>query len=116
MYKGNRVLGLKFISTPNATSVNEKSVSPLSSFELKNNYPNPFNPSTTITYQLVKAGSIKLIVYDMTGRVVATLVNGEQPIGSYSVPWNASNISSGVYFYKLTAGNFSQIKKMVLIK
>jgi hypothetical protein len=52
----------------------------------------------------------------MTGRVVATLVNGEQPIGSYSVPWNASNISSGVYFYKLTAGNFSQIKKMVLIK
>ena len=116
MYKGNRVLGLKFISTPNATSVNDKNASTISSFELKNNYPNPFNPSTTITYQLVKAGSIKLIVYDMTGRVVATLVNGEQPIGSYSVPWNASNISSGVYFYKLTAGNFSQIKKMVLIK
>ena len=115
-YRGNRVMGLKFTTTGNTTGVNENNASTISSFELRNNYPNPFNPTTVITYQTAKASSVKLIIYDMTGREIATLVNGEKAAGSYSVPWNASNISSGVYFYKLTADNFSQVKKMVLIK
>ena len=116
LYKGNRVLGLKFLSTGNATSVNDKNASTISSFELKNNYPNPFNPSTTISYSLAKASSVSLIVYDITGRVVTTLAHGEKAAGSYSIPWDASNFSSGVYFYKLSAGNFTQVKKMVLTK
>jgi uncharacterized protein (DUF362 family) len=116
LYKGNRVLGLKFLSTSTVNSVNDKHVSTISSCELKNNYPNPFNPTTMITYQLSKTSYVRLTVYDITGRVVTTLVDGEKAAGSYSIPWNASNISSGVYFYKLTAGNFSQVKKMVLIK
>jgi uncharacterized protein (DUF362 family) len=115
-YRGNRVMGLKFVATGTGTGVNDKYASAISSFELKNNYPNPFNPTTTITFQLAKAGSVSLRVYDITGRVLATLVDGEKAAGSYSVPWTASNISSGVYFYKLTAGNFSQVKKMVLMK
>ena len=115
-YRGNRVLGLKFSTTSNVNSVQDAHASAISSFELKNNYPNPFNPSTTITYQLAKANFIRLIVYDITGHEITTLIHGEKPAGSYSIQWNASNISSGVYFYKLTAGNYSQIKKMVLIK
>jgi hypothetical protein len=116
LYKGNRVLGLKFLNTGNATSVNDKNASTILSFELKNNYPNPFNPSTTISYSLAKASSVSLIVYDITGRVVTTLVDGKKSAGSYSIPWDASNVSSGVYFYKLSAGNYTQVKKMVLTK
>jgi uncharacterized protein (DUF362 family) len=116
LYKGNRVLGLKFLSTSTVNSVKDERAFTISSFELKNNYPNPFNPTTMITYQLSKTSYVRLTVYDITGREVTTLFNGEKPAGSYSIPWNASNISSGVYYYKLTAGNFSQVKKMVLVK
>jgi hypothetical protein len=87
-----------------------------SKFGLNQNYPNPFNPSTTINYSLAKAGNVKLSVYDITGSKIVTIVNENKPAGSYRVQFNGSNLPSGIYFYKLEAGQFSQIKKMILLK
>jgi hypothetical protein len=88
----------------------------LNKFELEQNYPNPFNPSTNISYRINKAGNVSLKVYNVLGNEVATLVDEYKPAGSYTIKFNASNISSGIYFYKLTAGNYSEIKKMTLLK
>ena len=85
-------------------------------FELYQNYPNPFNPSTTINYQISTAGIVSLKVYDILGREVAVLVNEEKPAGSYKVEFNAGNLSSGIYFYKLRTNNYTKIMKLVLIK
>jgi hypothetical protein len=85
-------------------------------YDLAQNYPNPFNPSTTINYALPQAGQVKLSVYNMMGSVVATLVNGPKAAGRYSVQFDASKLASGVYFYKLEAGSFSDLKKMILVK
>ena len=92
------------------------------SFSLRQNYPNPFNPSTKIRFEvpLNKGGdrglSIKLIIYDVLGREVTTLVNEQLKPGSYETEWDASNYPSGVYFYKLITEDFSKAKKMILIK
>ncbi len=85
-------------------------------YSLSQNYPNPFNPETNIEYSIPKNSNVTLKVYDMLGREVATLVNKQQEAGSYVAVWNASNFSSGVYFYRLTAGSFVQTKKMSLTK
>jgi len=90
-------------------------------YKLFQNYPNPFNPSTTIKYSIptnVKSemSNVKLVVYDILGREVVTLVNKVQKQGNYEVNFNASNITSGIYFYRLQSGNFSESKKMILIK
>ena len=85
-------------------------------FELNDNYPNPFNPSTTINYELEAGGFTSLKIYDILGKEVATLVNEKQDAGNYNVQWNASNFSSGVYFYKLQNGGFVQTKRMILTK
>ena len=85
-------------------------------FELQQNYPNPFNPSTKIVYALPVAGHITLSVFDVVGREVATLVSGYQEAGKYNVTFNASKFASGIYFYKLTSDNFTQVKKMMLVK
>jgi len=85
-------------------------------FALEQNYPNPFNPLTKISYQLPQSGFVNLKVYNTLGKEVATLVNEEKSAGKYSVNFNAGNLSSGVYFYKLTSNNFSQINKMLLVK
>ena len=116
VYRGNRVLGLKFTTDGSITSVHDDRISLVSSFELKNCYPNPFNPTTTIRYQILKASPVMLIIYDLLGREMATLVHEEKPAGVYTVLWDASKFSSGVYFYKFTAGKFSQVKKMILTK
>ncbi len=86
------------------------------SFTLSQNYPNPFNPSTQIQFSVPQAGFVTLKVYDMLGREVATLVRQELAPSSYTITWNASNAASGVYLYKLDAGNYSVTKKMVLMK
>ena len=86
------------------------------SYKLYQNYPNPFNPSTFINYQLPVKSFVTIVIYDILGRNIAQLVNKEQTSGSYQVEWDASDYSSGVYFYKLTAGGFQDIKKMLLIK
>ncbi|HED37595.1 MAG TPA: T9SS type A sorting domain-containing protein [Ignavibacteria bacterium] len=80
------------------------------------NYPNPFNPSTNIQYQLKEGGFVSIRVYDYLGREVAVLVNKAQPSGRYSVTFNASDLSSGVYFYKIDTNNFHKVKKMILMK
>ncbi len=85
-------------------------------FALNQNYPNPFNPSTVINFELKSNSNISLKVYNVLGAEVATLANGNYASGKYNVTFDASKLSSGVYFYRLQAGNFIETKKMVLIK
>ena len=85
-------------------------------FALAQNYPNPFNPSTTISFDLPSKSFVSLKVFDLIGRVVATIVSEELSAGTYSWQWNASTLSSGIYLYRLEAGSFTQTKKLVLIK
>jgi hypothetical protein len=85
-------------------------------YSLAQNYPNPFNPATNISFGLPKSGLVRLVVYDLLGRVVSTLVNEHRQAGTYSVSFDAANLSSGIYFYKIESGDFSSIKKMVLVK
>ncbi len=86
------------------------------SFILSQNYPNPFNPSTIINYQIPVSGIVTINVYDVLGKEVAILVNEEKPSGSYEVEFDATHLVSGIYFYKLQAGDFIQTKKMILLK
>jgi len=85
-------------------------------YELSQNFPNPFNPTTTIRYQISKAQFVSIKVFDITGKVVETLVSEKQSPGTYEVKWNASHLSSGVYFYKLESINFTETKSMLLVK
>jgi len=85
-------------------------------FVLTQNYPNPFNPTTIIKYDIPGFSFITLKVYDVLGKEIATLVNDEKPAGSYEVEFSAIGLPSGIYFYKLQAGNFIETKKMVLMK
>ncbi len=85
-------------------------------YDLSQNYPNPFNPVTTIKYQIPKDGIVKLIIYDVLGREVKTLVNEIKTAGYYDIKFDAGNLSSGIYFYRFSAGDYSNIKKMMVIK
>jgi hypothetical protein len=85
-------------------------------FSLSQNYPNPFNPRTIITFELPKSEYVRLIVYDELGRKIETLVDEQLHAGIYEVDWDARGYTSGVYFYRLTAGDFVETKKMILIK
>jgi len=85
-------------------------------FSLKENYPNPFNPTTTIEYSIAIAGPTTLFVYDVLGREVIKLVDEYRPIGSHKIVWNASNVPSGIYFYRIQTASFSKTRKMVLMK
>ncbi|MDR3503121.1 MAG: T9SS type A sorting domain-containing protein [Legionella sp.] len=98
------------------TSVERFSFDLPAQFNLFQNYPNPFNPSTVISYSLPSASNVKLIVYNTLGQAVKVLENGFKNAGNYSVNFNASGLPSGIYFYKIEEGQFSQIKKMILIK
>jgi flagellar hook assembly protein FlgD len=108
-------------STSFVTSVNEISSQIPNEFEVSQNYPNPFNPSTKFRYALPEGRSVKVLVYDLNGRRVAELVNNYQNAGTYEVTRNGKNdsgvlVASGTYIYKIEAGNFNQVKKMVLLK
>ena len=90
-------------------------------FTLKDNYPNPFNPLTTISYELLTDGIVNIVIYDLIGKKIKTLVSGFQTAGSKNVNWNATNnqgepVSAGVYLYSIEAGEFRQTKKMILLK
>jgi len=85
-------------------------------FSLSQNYPNPFNPSTSIEYTVVSSEYVSLIVYDVLGNEVKTLVNEKKDAGSYRVNFDATSLSSGVYFYKIQAGSFNQVRKMMLLR
>ncbi len=86
------------------------------SFDLKQNYPNPFNPSTTIEFDLPKTSQVTLKVFNILGEEVVTLVSERLSAGSYSYEWDAANLASGVYLYRLQAGNYVQTRKMILMK
>jgi hypothetical protein len=85
-------------------------------FELAQNYPNPFNPTTSISYSIPNDGNVTLSIYDVIGNEVAVLVNGNKSAGTYSQNFDASNLTSGIYFYTIRADNFVETKKMLLIK
>jgi hypothetical protein len=85
-------------------------------YALEQNYPNPFNPSTDISFDLPKAGRVELSVFNILGQQVATLVNEHREAGHYVVTWDANQYSSGVYFYRIAAADFSATKKMLLLK
>jgi photosystem II stability/assembly factor-like uncharacterized protein len=97
------------------TSIAEDDIKPKEYF-LSQNYPNPFNPSTTIKYSLPQTGRVTLSIYDLLGREVIKLIDEEKPAGDYKTKWNASSYPSGVYFLKMQAGQFSETRKIVLVK
>jgi flagellar hook assembly protein FlgD len=90
-------------------------------FAVYQNYPNPFNPSTIITYALPQASKVTIVIYDMLGREVKTLVDNYETPGNHQIVWNGDNnfgakVASGAYIYRVVAGNFVATKKMVLLK
>ena len=96
-------------------SVGKNNILPLE-YQLNQNYPNPFNSKTNIKYQIPNTGIVKIIIYDLLGREVKTLVNEYKQPGTYQVSFNAEGLSSGIYFYRMRSGDFTETKKLVLIK
>jgi hypothetical protein len=94
---------------------NEKHITP-DEYILDQNYPNPFNPATSINYYVPKESHISLVVYDVLGKEVKVLVNGEETAGYHRIEFDASELPSGIYFYRLQAGTFMAVKKMILLK
>ena len=99
----------------NPTGINSVGEIP-NKFSLSQNYPNPFNPSTTIKFEVAKSTFVTLKVYDIMGREVMSLVNQNMNAGTYEYSLNMMNLTSGAYFYKMTAGSFSDVKKMMVLK
>ena len=97
-------------------NVSDENKNVIKEFSLSQNFPNPFNPTTTIEYKIPKSTIVKICVYDILGREVETLVNEQKTAGNYRVEFNASKLASGVYFYRMQAGNFIETKKLLLIK
>ncbi|MEX0609570.1 MAG: T9SS type A sorting domain-containing protein [Balneolaceae bacterium] len=101
----------------NLVTSKEEVVESIRTYELFQNYPNPFNPSTVISYQLPVNSEVQLEIFDLMGRKVATLLDGEmKPAGKYDITFDARRLASGMYIYRLKAGNFRVIKKLTLIK
>ncbi len=96
--------------------INHNGLNLPANYKLNQNFPNPFNPTTNIGFDVPRSGNVRLVVYDVLGNIVYKLVDGYLYAGSYKYDFNASDISSGVYFYTLTADNFVETKRMVLIK
>jgi hypothetical protein len=104
-------------SKDNATAINSSKAALLPmAFGLEQNFPNPFNPTTSIRYRIAQPGHVQLKVFDVTGRLIATLVNAMKPAGSYKADFDASRVASGIYFYRLNAGEFAKIQKMLVVK
>lgn len=102
-WEWDQITGVKEINLP-------------SGFNLSQNHPNPWNPTTTINYSIAKEGNVKLTVYNFIGSKVATIVNEYKPAGNYSFEFNGSNLASGIYLYRLESGNYSAAKKFILLK
>ena len=101
----------KYYNLPGEINIGHPAV-----YSLSQNYPNPFNPNTSIRYSIKNEGLVKLEIFDILGRKVSTIVNEDKPAGEYEVNFNGINLASGIYFYKLTSGSFTQIIKMQLLK
>jgi hypothetical protein len=113
-----RMNWFRFLSEYDApTSVNEETGSLIpQKFRLEQNYPNPFNPTTTISFFLSTKNNIKLTLNDILGKEIKIIAQGNYSYGEHSIDMNASDLASGVYFYKLEAGEFVDVKKLVLLK
>ncbi|HEY6907687.1 MAG TPA: T9SS type A sorting domain-containing protein, partial [Ignavibacteriaceae bacterium] len=105
-----------YLASDGTTGIDSRNDAAVQNFMLDQNYPNPFNPSTKIKFQIAAPGMVTLDVVDILGRHVATLVNENKPAGEYEVNFNAGSLPSGIYFYHLNAGQYSQTKKMILLK
>jgi hypothetical protein len=121
--KGNNNPDIQFTSIDNMISSRSSQLQPKNidtglptNFSLSQNYPNPFNPTTIISYSIPKSAVVTLKVYDVLGKEIAILINGNQNVGTYNVSFDASHFSSGVYFYQLMSGNYTSIKKMIILK
>lgn len=112
-FQGARINGVTY---GKVTSVEPPADAQASVFRLEQNYPNPFNPATTIRYALPRRSHVTLTIFSTLGQKVATLVNGEKDAGYHSVEFNAGNLASGVYYYRLRAGSFVQTRKLQLIR
>ena len=114
---GGLLYNIEVDTSDNPVSVNNIS-SDIKGFELYQNYPNPFNPFTKIVYDLNSniQSKVKLSVFDVLGNEVVTLVNEKQSAGRHEAELDGSRLASGIYFYKLTAGNFSDTRKLILLK
>ncbi len=115
-YGTNSVLSKDLFVSPSSTTSVRNSTAIPSGFTLSQNYPNPFNPSTTIRFTIPEKAHVVLEVYNLIGQKVATLINDEMNPGQYDVNFTANNLTSGVYLYKIQAGSFSSVKKMILLK
>ena len=98
------------------TTINYTGTDAPVSYELSQNYPNPFNPSTTIKYQIPEDGMVTLQIYDILGKEVKTLVNENKAAGRYEVNFDASDLATGVYLYRIKVNDFVSVKKMLLVK
>ena len=109
--------GLVLRTEDGATWIDEKNNKAFpSNYSLSQNYPNPFNPTTVISYHLPVSSHVELTIYNLLGQEVTSLVKEKQPAGSHQVEWDATGLSSGVYYYRLEASDFTKTKKLILLK
>ncbi|MEJ2542952.1 MAG: T9SS type A sorting domain-containing protein [Calditrichaceae bacterium] len=104
------------IKSTTVSQIEKNSTAGLREFKLYANYPNPFNPATTIPFNLANNSQVTIEIYDMTGQCVSILVNKRMTAGYHEVEFNAQNLSSGLYLYRLQAGTYTQVKKMMVLK
>jgi hypothetical protein len=112
---GKLCVGYAFTLPASLGLTDDFNVNPID-YRLSQNYPNPFNPVTIINYQLPAKSNVQIGIYTMLGQKVAVLVNRKEAVGNYEVEWDASGLAAGIYYYKLIAGDYQQVRKMVLIK
>ncbi|MGE5412185.1 MAG: T9SS type A sorting domain-containing protein, partial [Clostridiales bacterium] len=113
---GNELSIWTSIIDESATEVKDDLKGSIFNNGLEQNYPNPFNPSTYITYSIARSGFTTLRIYNILGEIITELVNGVQNAGRYTIRFSDKNLSSGIYFYKLSSGEFSSVQKMLLIR
>ena len=106
----------KLIFNKTVSAIDDDKGSLITEYKLNQNYPNPFNPATNIEFTLAKSGHTTLKIYNTLGQPVATLIEGQMSRGLHIIPFAADGFSSGIYYYKLTSGNFTEMKKMILMK
>ena len=114
-YVNNQTQNVSLKLIPDGITSSEEPLT-VSDYSLSQNYPNPFNPTTNIGFRIINSGFVNLKVYDVLGREVATIVNEEMQAGKYEIEFNSEGLTSGIYFYTLTAGSFTETRKMILMK
>jgi hypothetical protein len=114
--KGAVIKGIVYSDTSTVVGITDKVLPQPNEFILCQNYPNHFNPATTINYSIPKVGQVRLTIYNALGSKISTILKEYKPAGNYSIKFNASNLASGIYLYRLESGNYSAIKKFILLK